>query len=192
MAGLPPSNKPVDPRQVETGEWTEEGLGGYEAHRRRHPSEVIGTTNPPLVLDRHAHPDIRGPGEACGDLGEVLVALGEDLESMALGPNHYVEHPLDELKWDVRMKQIAHRVDEDDPWPFPLERLVESAGPKAQVESLLVRMAWNPPPTFGKRFGVAVRAARGHLRAPGHRVPRGLRPFDCAAVCQGSILVQEP
>src|SRR5262249_11267517 len=144
--------------------------------------------DPPLVLDRDTHPDVRGPLQPWCDLGEVLVALGQDLEGVLACLSHHREHLLDKLERDLRMEEIAHRVHEDHARPPPAERLLESAWPELKVEALLVRVARNTTPALGKGLGVTVSAARRNLRAPGYRVPGGLGPLDCAAVCQVAIL----
>lgn len=99
---------------------------------------------------------------------------------------HHREDLLDELDRDLRMKEVAHRINEDHPRSPPPQRLLKTARPEPQVKALLVGVARHAPPALGERFRVTVGAARRHLRAPGHRVPCRFRPLDRAAVCQGS------
>jgi hypothetical protein len=70
------------------------------------------------------------------------------------------------------MEEVAHRVDEDAPWPPPVQRQLEALRAQLQVEPALVVMAGDAAPALGEALGVAVPAALGDLGAPGDRVPR--------------------
>lgn len=66
VAGLPSSDQPVDPCEVESFEGTEKRLSGNEPNRCRYLAERVGAMNKPPVLDRNAHPDVRWPWEKRG------------------------------------------------------------------------------------------------------------------------------
>ena len=188
MAGLAAGDQPVDALEVQVLEPAEERLRRDEAHGGGHLAEVVGAPHPALVLDRHAHPDVLRPRQGGSDLCEPLVALRQDLEGVVAGLGHHGEDLLDELERDVRVEEVAHRVHEDHPRPAPPQRLPKPMRPEPEIEALLVGVVRYAAPALSERLGVAVGAARGNLRAPGHGVPRCFRPFDGAAVCQGSIL----
>ena len=99
---------------------------------------------------------------------------------------HDVENVMDELLRDPFVEEVAHRIDEDQPRALPTQRLLQPGRPDAKVEPLLVGMAGDPAPALSERLGVAVSAAGRHLVAPGHGVPRRLRPLDRAAVSHAS------
>ena len=84
-AGLAAGDQPVDAGEVQPVERAEQRLGGDEPHRGRHLAQVVGAVHEAPVLDRHAHPDVRRPGERGGELREPLVALGQDLEGVLFG-----------------------------------------------------------------------------------------------------------
>jgi hypothetical protein len=119
----------VDVREVKADERAEQRFGGDEANRRRHLAQVVGTADPPLVLDRDAHPDVRRPLEPRRDLDEVFVSLGQDLEGVLARLGHHREDLLDELERDLRVEKVAHRVDEDHSRPPPAQRLLEPVRP---------------------------------------------------------------
>jgi hypothetical protein len=43
-------------------------------------------------------------------------------------------------------------------------------------------MPGDPAPAFSKALGVKIVAAASDLRASGDRIPRRIRPFNCASV----------
>ncbi len=57
-------------------------------------AQVVGAVNEPAVLDAHAHPHVRRPRQRGRELGETLVALGQDLEDVPVGAAHHVEDRL--------------------------------------------------------------------------------------------------
>src|SRR6202022_2153265 len=99
---------------------------------------------------------------------------------------HRVEHSLDVSAGNFLVKKIAHRIHEDHSRALPYKRLQEPLGPKREVESGLKRMPRHAAKPLGKSSGIAVVATRTDLRAPGHRVPRRVSPFDCAVFRHGS------
>ena len=56
---------PVDAAQVDLAEWPEQRLDREELDVRLGPSEVVDAREVVLVLDAHAHPDVRCPRESC-------------------------------------------------------------------------------------------------------------------------------
>jgi hypothetical protein len=85
--------------------------------------------------------------------------LREDLEDVMVSSDHHVEDSSDELRRNILVEEVAHRIDEDHSRPFPTRRNLEPFRPKPQIETLLVRMAGNVSPPFGEGLRVAVRAA---------------------------------
>src|SRR5260370_36072588 len=65
---------------------------------------------------------------------------------------------------------------------MPSKRLLQLLGHESDIEALLKRMTRDATESLGKSFCVAVLAARADLGAAANRVPRGVSPFDCAAV----------
>src|SRR5713226_6750551 len=97
---------------------------------------------------------------------------------MPVGCLHCREYTLDELVRDLLVKQIAHRVHEDDSRLTQLQRQTQPAGPEHQVESVFVRMSRHAPEAFNEVVGIAVVAPWRYLRTSRDRVPRCLRPLN--------------
>ena len=108
MPGLAAGDQPVDSVEIKTFEPAEERLCRDEAHRGWHLAEVVGPSDPPLVLDRDPHPHVPWPRQERRKFGESLVALSEDLKGVVLGVAHHREDLLDELERDVRVEEVAH------------------------------------------------------------------------------------
>jgi len=54
----------------------------------------------------------------------MLMAFRQDLKSVVARTCHHSEDSPQEIERDVRMEEIAHRVDEDHPRPFPAQWLL--------------------------------------------------------------------
>jgi hypothetical protein len=89
MPGLATGNQPVNVGEVKTDERPQQRLGRDEADRRRHPPKIVGAADPALVLDRDAHPYVRGPLKTRCYLGEILMTLGQDLEGVMACLGHH-------------------------------------------------------------------------------------------------------
>ncbi|MDQ5894849.1 MAG: Response regulator [Actinomycetota bacterium] len=184
-AGFSTCDQPLNFGQVETFQVPEQWLRRNEPNGGGNFAETICPMNEPTVLDRDAHPNVRMPFEFGCQLSESILSLGKDLEHVMVRLPHHRENLLDVVERNPLMEEIAHRVDEDDPWSLPLQRLVQAVRPKAQIEALFVGVPWDTPPTFSERFGVAVGTTRRDLGAPRNGIPRRLSPFDCAAIRHG-------
>jgi hypothetical protein len=55
---------------------------------------------------------------------ESLVPLGENLKNVPASPSHNVADARDVVGWNVLVKEVAHRVDKDLPWPLAAQRLL--------------------------------------------------------------------
>ena len=127
------------------------------------------------------------------DLGESWSLWGQkdrqplariQLKDAKFGKCPFVEGP---LMFDVTVRhavveQVAHRVDENLLGPGPADRVPDLLLHETEVEAKLERMIWDSAKSFGKGFGVAVRATGADLRATAHRVLGCVRPFDFGVV----------
>src|ERR1700722_4471745 len=134
------------------------------------------------ILDRYSDPNIWMPAQLARKLRQSLVALSENLERVVVRPAHHIKDPLDVVQRHVLVEEITHRVHEDHPWTRPSHRLLQTLRPEAQVEPLLVRVAWNPAPSLGKRLGIAVGTAWRHRVTARDRVPCRLGPLNRAVI----------
>ena len=114
------------------------------------------------------------------EIAHQRTALGENLIDVPIGPFHRIEYLPDVLVGYLLMKQIAHRVHEDELRTPPMQRLLYTLRPQGQVETGFERMALDPAKTLGKPFGVAMIASGADLRAARNRVPGAVRPLDGA------------
>ena len=125
-------------------------------------------------------------------------SLGQYLERVPVRPSRRVENVLNELDWNCNVKQIAHRVDEDDARQPPVKRIAQCrviekdlpvpAAPLVDDVQVVSSTAGIIAATLGAArdrtealrhaLRIAVRAARTDFAAPGNRIPRQIRPFD--------------
>ncbi len=75
------------------------------------------------------------------------------------------------------MEEVAHRVDEDQPWRAPLARLIDQLGMDCQFESVAILGDGHGLQPLRHPFGVAELAAGTDEVATGDGVPSGLSPF---------------
>jgi hypothetical protein len=87
------------------------------------------------------------------------------------------------------VKQIAHRIHEDHLWCAPLQWLTELPWNQPQIKALLIRVPLDSPESLGKRLCITMFAPRTNLRAPAHRIPRRIRPFNFRSIEYESNLV---
>jgi histone H3/H4 len=99
-----------------------------------------------------------------------------------VGPSHDVANARDVVGWNVLVKEVAHRVDEDLPRASPVQRLLKLLWHESQVEALLEGVSRHAAETLREHLCVAEFAARAHLRAAADGVPRRVRPLNRRAV----------
>jgi hypothetical protein len=106
-------------------------------------------------------------GQRICQLGKAVVALRENLERVPMRLGHHVEHRRDERERDELVEEIAHGIDEHEPWPPPLEWLLEALGMKHHVLARIRRQPRSPTPAEAERerLGVAVGTPQAHFRA---------------------------
>ena len=121
-------------------------------------------------------------------LAQSLVPFGEDLKYVPVSPSHDVANARDVVGWNVLVKEVAHRVDEDLPRASPVQRLLELFGNESEVEALLERVSRHTAETFREQLRVAELAARAHLRAAPDGIPRRVRPLNRRAVAHGGLV----
>lgn len=68
---------------------------------------------------------------------QSLVPFGEDLKNVPVGPSHGVANASDLVGWNVLVKEVAHRVDEDLPRAPPVQRLIELFRNQSEIGALL-------------------------------------------------------
>src|SRR5579884_932525 len=83
---------------------------------------------------------------------------------------------------DFFVEKVAHRIDENHLWRAPAEWFAELLRHKAQIETLLERMARNTAKPLSKCLGVAMQASGTDLCATAHRVPGRIGPFDFGVI----------
>lgn len=190
-AALPARDQPVDRRQVQFRQRSEQGLGADEPHLRRNGAQVIHPEGVAVVFYAHAHPDVGRPVQVLREGGEPLGALGEYLVGVPGRVGHDLEHPPDEVQRHLWVEQVAHRVHEDQPGrPPPVGRgqrfLVQgqgeagAAGPRVSV--VLVLGQPHRLEALGEREGVAVVTPRRDPVASRSGVPGGVGPLDARPV----------
>ena len=101
---------------------------------------------------------------------------------MPVSSLHDLSNATDVVGWNVFVKEVAHRVDEDLPRASPVQGLLKPFGHESQVEALLERVPRHAAETLREHLCVAEFAARAHLRAAADRVPRRIRPLNRRAV----------
>lgn len=117
-AALSADDDPVDLAQVERPEVGEKGFYREEskACRRvlKRPNARQTVTS---ILDADAERDVfkisHPPQLTQQQFAQSLVALGEDLKQVPVSSSHDLPNAPDVVGWNVFVKQVAHRVDED-------------------------------------------------------------------------------
>ena len=135
------------------------GLDGLETARRIRAREQ--SRHVPIIFIT-AYDSSQFPVAEAYRLGAVdilskpLVPLRQDLEGVPARLDHHVEDLLQVSERDLLVKEVAHRVDEDEPGPSPTQRGLQSRGPEP-LRSLLVPASRTPVPGVAQgKCGVAV------------------------------------
>ena len=169
---------PINPGQVEIGQWPKQGLQRQKFDLRRSAPQMVDAARYLLVFHRNAHPYIGWPVQ-CRTMGlQQLAALGQHLKRMAGAVVHHLKYPLNEGQWNLGMKQVAHRIDEHLAGCFPSVRAAQLVFVNRNFKPGGILGYTHCQQPLGHGFGVAVFAASGNLRTTRGRVPRHFRPFD--------------
>lgn len=107
---------------------------------------------------------------------------------MPVSSSHDLSNATDAVGWNVFVKEVAHRVDEDLPRASPVQRLLKLLGHQSQVEPLLEGVPRHAAETLREHLRVAELAARTHLDAASHRIPSCVRPLDGRAITHGRLV----
>lgn len=67
-------------------------------------------------------------------------ALCQHLKSVPMRRLHSFEHGIDEVFGYLLVKKVAHRIDEDAPWPPPAKRLRQTFGSEREIKAIFKRM----------------------------------------------------
>jgi hypothetical protein len=173
------NDDPVDAGQIETDR-AEQGLDAEKPHGGGDFAQPVGSESVGLVLHADAHPNVRWPGEAGGDAAHPIGPLGEDLIGMLRRLRHNSEGALDEVEWDVLVKEITHAVDKDSARCPPAAREVEELLMERQSEPVPIPGHAHRLQSVGERVRVAMIAAWADMSASRHKVPGSVRPLDSA------------
>ncbi len=119
---------------------------------------------------------------------------------MLWGVRHDPKDLLDEFEGNIRVEQVTHRIDEDDPRLSPGSREVEDRGMdreletrtrRARVAVLLVLVRAHGLQPLGESQRVTVVTPCRYTITPGRRIPGRLSPLDSAVISHtGSSLVR--
>ena len=72
-------------------------------------------------------------------LPESRVPLGENLKDVPVSPPRNVADARDVVGWNVLVKEVAHRIDEDLAGRAPADRLTELFRHQPQIETVFIR-----------------------------------------------------
>ena len=185
-AGLAADDDPGYSPKIDIPHGFQQRFDGEEPNCGGRRPKMLNARGCPSILNGHAAPDMRGrralPVSAPQVCPHERAAFREHLEHMPVGGLHGVEDAVDEIGRDLLVEQVAHRIDEDPPRPFPRKRLGQPLRAPREVESVLEGMAGRAAKPLREALGVAVVAAARDLRAARHRVPRRVRPLDGGSV----------
>ena len=155
------------------------GASGCEADR---------TADPPRCPVRDVL-KISHPSELTRQqVAHTCIAFGEDLEDVPVGSSHDVADASDEIGRDVFVEQVAHRVDEDLPRPFPVQRLLQLLGHESEIEALFKRVSGHTAKALSEDLRIAELAAGAHLCAASDRVPSRVGPLNRRPVAHRSLV----
>jgi len=100
---------------------------------------------------------------------------------------HRREDSLDERKWNVIVKEVAHRIHEHDPRLAPAARNVQQIRMQRHLKAVTVAIAAHGLQALRHPFGVTVSATFADLGAPGDRIPSHFGPFDVGSRRHGNL-----
>src|SRR5579872_3488485 len=90
---------------------------------------------------------------------------------------HNADDADDVIIWHALVKQIAHRVHENSLRLAPEQRLSHLFRDQAQIESLLIWVAWNSTEALRESLRVAMGTTGGDLGTTPDGVPGRVRPL---------------
>ena len=158
-------------------------------------------------LDARAHPEIPGPGKTLGELERPFWPLRKNLKVMLRRGRDDGIDILDERHRDIMVKEVAHRIHENQTRFLLSERHVQGVRiqidpPREQCPSISRSTSSSRVLARGPRVhalqsqsepsGVAIGATGRYSGAPSNRVPRRLCPLDSTAYCPSLARVNEP
>ena len=135
------------------------------------------------ILDADTHPDIRRPCNLPGQLSQAGAALGENLKRMLRAILHRSKHPPDELQRHMFVKEVAHRVDEDQSRLAPALRQLDGVRMQCDLEALPIPGIAHGLQAQRQALRVTALTVTGaHLRASRHGIPGRFCPLDVRAL----------
>lgn len=136
---LSPNDHPANPIQWQLIDGPDQWLDGQEPDWHRRILQMANSRYLGSVFYRHSKPDVRWSSICTVPPLHVAVhpgaALGEDLKAVPMRSFHCFKDSIDEWKRYLLVKEIAHRVYEDQPRTPPPERLLEPLGAQRQIET---------------------------------------------------------
>src|SRR5437879_8125360 len=91
---------------------------------------------------------------------------------------HRCKNTLDEIKRDVFVKKIAHRVHKDHATAPPRSWQIDNVFMQCESEAVLIATVPHQLQSQCEALGITILAASAYLRATRHGIPRRLSPFD--------------
>jgi hypothetical protein len=192
--GLPAHNDPIYLCQGQIFQRADQRFTGQELDPGWSRCEIHHPIDYPLIFDADSHPYIRRPGKQVSKFSQTLRALRENLESMLRAFDHRAENGLNEIKRDVFLKQVAHRIHEDNARLFPPTRDVNEVVVQRRRKAVDVASATHRIQALRHPLCVAMLATLTDLYATSNRVPGHLCPFNrrsCGHECGGCVNVRQ-
>src|SRR3970040_2177022 len=100
------------------------------------------------------------------------------MKQVPVSSSHDLSNAPDVVGWNVFVKEVAHRIDEDFPRASPVQRLLKLLGHKSQIEALLEWVSRHTAETFREHLRIAEFATRAHFRAAADGGPRRVCPLN--------------
>jgi hypothetical protein len=130
------------------------------------------------VFHTHAHPDIRRPRKLRRKVHEPFATFGKHLKSVVWAIAHCLEYTLDIGKWDIVVKEVAHRIYKHDSRLSPAARNVEQIGVQRHLKAVPVAITPHGREALCHALSVAVFATLTDLGTPRDGIPGHLGPLD--------------
>ena len=180
-AAFAANDHPVDAVEVEFSDRADERFDGEKPHGRGHILNVPDARFLGSILDRRAQPDVARCSVIAISRVDIVAharaALRQNLERVMVGLFHRIENLIDEIRRYAFVEQVAHRIDENHPMLFPVQRLLQPFRAQRKIETGFERMPRHATKPLCEALGVAIIAARADFRAARDRVPRRVRPL---------------
>ncbi len=117
--GLATRDDPINALEVDPTDVAQKGLARKEPNGCWHLAQLVDSREVLRGLYRDAEPHVGWPIETVGESASSNCAFGQNLVGVLWSLSDHIENVLDKRHGHPCVEEVAHRIDEDDPWGTP-------------------------------------------------------------------------